>query len=81
MVQTPALAGARQGKPCKQFLLTFSAIYPLSLIVPAALRSLTEGWELPAALVHLVATDLIVGLMVYLVMPRYLRAVAGWLLR
>lgn len=78
---TPALAGGRQAKPCKQFLLTFSAIYPLSLVVPAALRALTEGWGLPAALVQLLATGLIVWLMVYLVMPRCVRAVAGWLLR
>ncbi len=77
----PALAGARQARPYKQFLLTFSAIYPLSIVVPAALRALTEGWGLPAALVQLLATCLIVWLMVYLVMPRYVRAVAGWLLR
>ncbi len=77
----PALAGARQAKPFKQFLLTFSAIYPLSQAVPALLRRLTEGWSLPAGLLQLCASALLVWLMVYVVMPRYVRAVSGWLFR
>ncbi|KQV91127.1 hypothetical protein ASD15_03490 [Massilia sp. Root351] len=78
---TPALAGERQPKPYKQFLLTFSAIYPLSQGVPALLRTLTEGWPLPAGAIPLLSAGLIVWLMVYVIMPRYVRAVSGWLLR
>lgn len=74
----PAL---RQPRPFKQFLLTFSAIYPLSQAVPALLRWLTRDWGLPAALLQLAAAVLLVWLMVYVVMPRYVKAVSGWLSR
>jgi len=76
-----ALAGARQAKPFKQFLLTFSAIYPLSLAVPAILCMLTKGWSLPTGLVQLCASALLVWLMVYVVMPRYVKAASSWLFR
>lgn len=71
----------RQPRPYKQFLLTFSAIYPLSQAVPALLRWLTEGWGLSPVLLQLLASSLLVWLMVYVVMPRYVKAVAGWLSR
>lgn len=77
----PAQAGARQAKPFKQFLLTFSAIYPLSVAVPAILRMLTKGWSLPTGLVQLCASALLVWLMVYVVMPRYVKAASSWLFR
>ncbi|WP_342705535.1 antibiotic biosynthesis monooxygenase [Burkholderia arboris] len=75
----PALTGAPQAKPYKQFLLTYSAIYPLSQVVPAALGSVTTSLALPDFLAHLITTGVMVWLMVYWIMPRYVRAVAGWL--
>lgn len=78
---TPANDGQRQARPYKQFMLTFSAIYPLSQGVPALLSMLTEGWPLPAGVVPLLASGLIVWLMVYVIMPRYVKAVSGWLFR
>ncbi|WP_374581376.1 hypothetical protein [Pseudoduganella sp.] len=71
----------RQPRPFKQFLLTLSAIYPLSQGVPMLLRWLTRDWGLPPALQQLCATVLLVWLMVYVVMPRYVKAVSGWLSR
>ena len=65
----------------KQFLVTLSAIYPLTLIVPWALRPLQEfihflRWPMASALLCAVV---IVFLMVYVIMPRYTRLVARWL--
>lgn len=78
---TQALAGERQPKAYKQFLVTFSAIYPLSQGVPALLRMLTDSWHLPAGAIPLLSSGLIVWLMVYVIMPRYVKAVSGWLFR
>ena len=79
----PQSAAQKQARRYKQFLLTLSVIYPLTLIVPWALRPLTSA--LPAlqhVLVdHLMVAALIVGLMTYVVMPRYTRWMAGWLYR
>ncbi|KAF0101962.1 MAG: hypothetical protein FD187_113 [bacterium] len=69
--------------PWKQFLLTLSAIFPLTVIVPALLAPLLGAWQgLPAMLIcKLLMATCIVGLMVYVIMPRYTRLVATWLYR
>jgi|APIni6443716594_1056825.scaffolds.fasta_scaffold280789_1 hypothetical protein len=69
--------------PWKQFLLTLSAIFPLTVIVPALLGTLLDTWQgLPAMLIgKLLVATCIVGLMVYVIMPRYTRMVATWLYR
>jgi len=69
--------------PWKQFLLTLSAIFPLTVIVPALLAPLLVAWQgLPAMLIgKLLVATCIVGLMVYVIMPRYTRMVATWLYR
>ena len=69
--------------PWKQFLVTLSAIFPLTVIVPALLAPLLGAWqELPAMLFgKLLVATCIVGLMVYVIMPRYTRIVATWLYR
>ena len=69
-------------KRYKQFLLTLSAIFPLTIVVPWLLGPLL-GHSGAIAFVggkFLVATA-IVGLMVYVIMPRYTRLVANWLYR
>lgn len=68
-------------KPYKQFLITSSAIYPLTLIIPEVLSGIfddagIEGWS---ALKGLLGVFIIVGLMVYVIMPRYTRLVSKWL--
>ena len=79
----PESAAQTRARPYKQFLLTLSVIYPLTLFVPWALHPLTSA--LPALrhvlIDHLMVAALIVGLMTYVVMPRYTRLMAGWLYR
>lgn len=67
----------------KQFLLTLSAIFPLTVIVPWVLGPLIGHGEGLAFILFgkaLVAVA-IVSLMVYVIMPRYTRLVASWLYR
>lgn len=73
---------AKPPRRIKQFLLTLSAIFPLTIVVPWALGPVLGGDGLPAFLAGkaLVAT-VIVYLMVYVIMPPYTRRVAKWLYR
>lgn len=78
---TPAGARAQIPRRWKQFLITWSAIYPLVLGVPyivaPALRvSRLSGSHL---LTTLAVTGVVVFLMVYVVMPQYTRLVQRWL--
>ena len=78
---TPPTAKPLHAKPFKQFLITLSAIFPLTVVVPWALRPLFDLAPGPAwLLVHKLAVAcVIVFFMVYVIMPRYTRRVAGWL--
>ena len=72
---------AKPARPWKQFLLTLSAIFPLSLLAPFAADPI---FRLAPALVgwgwrQLVLAALIVAAMVWVVMPRYTRFAAKWL--
>lgn len=75
--------GVRAPNRFKQFLITFSAIYPLTLLVPAGMAPLFEAVPLLGNLFisRFLVAGVIVWLMVYLVMPRYTRALTGWLYR
>ncbi len=78
---TPSGAKAKLPVRWKQYLLTWSAIYPLALAVPLvvapALRLLGVPDSLP--ITTLAVTAVVVFLMVYVVMPRYTRLVQRWL--
>lgn len=65
----------------KQFFVTWSAIYPLGLLVPLAVAPLVHelGIDKARPLVTLITTGVIVLLMVYVVMPRYTKLVQRWL--
>jgi antibiotic biosynthesis monooxygenase (ABM) superfamily enzyme len=68
-------------KPWKQFLLVLSAIYPLSLIVPSLFTPL---FRVMPPLTHplirgLLVAAVVVGLMTFVVMPRYTQLVKRWL--
>lgn len=67
----------------KQFLLTWSAIFPLVSLVPLALHPALRGLGLPAShlLDTLCVTGVVVALMVYVVMPRYTKWMRSWLHR
>ena len=75
--------GARAKVPVrwKQFLITWSAIYPLVLSVPFSLIQLLHRIGVPQNryLITLIASGIIVFLMVYIIMPRYTRLVQRWL--
>jgi antibiotic biosynthesis monooxygenase (ABM) superfamily enzyme len=69
--------------PYKQFLVTWSAIFPLSVLVAWLLSPLFSALPfLSVPLVKPLLTSLcIVGLMTFVIMPRYTRLVARWLYR
>ena len=65
----------------KQFLITWSAIYPLVLFTPLLVIPAMRLLRLPdyRLLNALLVTGTIVWLMVYVVMPRYTKLVRRWL--
>jgi len=67
----------------KQWLVTWSAILPLSIVVPWAVVPVLAylGFARDSFIDKAVVTAAIVFLMVYVVMPRYTRLVAQWLFR
>lgn len=78
---TPAQAKAKVPARWKQYLMTWSAIYPLvlgaSFLAPYALQWLGIPHSLP--MTTLAVTAVVVFMMVYVVMPRYTRLVQRWL--
>lgn len=80
---TPLRAAPLRAKPYKQFVVTLSAIYPLTQLIPWALHPLQERIEVlrEAWLFGLVVAIMLVFVMVYFVMPRYTRLVAKWLFK
>lgn len=73
--------GIKPPKPWKQFLLTLSAVYPLSLIIPRLLRPLISiapplGHELIRGLLM---AAILTALLTFVIMPRYTRLVKRWL--
>jgi antibiotic biosynthesis monooxygenase (ABM) superfamily enzyme len=80
---TPPHPGQQHPPPYKQFLLTLSVIFPLTLLVPWALQPLFQAMPsigLPGVR-HFASAAVIVGLMTYVIMPHYTRLVADWLYR
>lgn len=80
---TPSGAKAKVPVRWKQYLVTWSAIFPLALGVPMAVVPLLHLIGAPASnmLNTLCVTAVVVFLMVYVVMPRYTRLVQRWLFR
>lgn len=78
---TPDGAKAKVPVRWKQYLVTWSAIYPLALGVPALVVPLLRFLHVPGhpLLTTLVVTGILVFLMVYVVMPRYTKLVKRWL--
>ena len=65
----------------KQYLVTWSAIYPLVLVMPFALLPLLRIMNIPQTIYFdtLVITGIVVMLMIYVIMPRYTRLIRSWL--
>ena len=78
-----APGGAKATVPVrwKQYLVTWSAIFPLVLGVPLLVRPLLSYLGAPdnQLLTTLVVTGTVVFLMVYVVMPRYTKLIKRWL--
>ncbi|WP_461103240.1 antibiotic biosynthesis monooxygenase [Spirosoma koreense] len=67
--------------PYKQFLVTLSAIFPLSYFIPQLLDPVVQSLPVLAVplLKSLLTSSIIVALMTFVIMPRYVRLVAKWL--
>lgn len=78
---TPAGARAQVPVRWKQFLITWSAIFPLVFFIPWLVTSLLQAFGIPhnRLVDTFVVTGLVVFLMVYVVMPRYTKLVKRWL--
>ncbi len=77
---TPAGAKAKVPVRWKQYLITWSAIFPLALGVPYLVSPVLAAAGISNVLITTLAvTGLVVYLMVYVVMPRYTRLVQRWL--
>jgi antibiotic biosynthesis monooxygenase (ABM) superfamily enzyme len=78
---TPEGAQARLPKRWKQFLVTWSAIFPLVTLTSAAITKFIGYFSLDDNfyIKTFVITGIVVTLMVYVVMPRYTKLVARWL--
>ncbi|MET3534986.1 antibiotic biosynthesis monooxygenase [Chryseobacterium limigenitum] len=65
----------------KQFLATWSAIYPLSIIIPLILIPLLRFLKIPANHYFdaLINSGIIVFMMVFVVMPNYTKLIKKWL--
>ena len=80
---TPEAVQAKIPTRWKQFLITWSAIYPLAILIPIVWKPFFQATALnqQPLIRSLFVTASIVFLMVYVVMPRYTRAVHKWLFR
>ncbi|MGQ7854095.1 hypothetical protein ACUN24_07580 [Pedobacter sp. WC2501] len=67
----------------KQYLVTWSAIYPLSLIIPVLLLPILRWLGIPVNHYFdaFINSGCIVLLMVYVVMPNYTRLIKKWLFK
>lgn len=76
--ETPA---AKHPRPWKQFLVTWSAIFPLTVIVPLVLSPLFQSVPMLATWLpsKAIVAAAIVFMMVYVIMPRYTKLVSRWL--
>ncbi|MDR7098952.1 antibiotic biosynthesis monooxygenase (ABM) superfamily enzyme [Lysobacter niabensis] len=70
-------------KRYKQWLASFAAIFPLTIVVPASIEwlSAAAGLKLEPLLASTLYTGIISGLMVYILMPMITRSLGRWLVR
>ncbi|MEA2939599.1 MAG: uncharacterized protein QOD09_128 [Bradyrhizobium sp.] len=73
----------RRARPFKQFLVTLSVIYPLTILIPFLLHPLFERIPLLQSLYiqQFLIAAAIVALIIYVIMPRYTPLIAKWLYR
>ncbi len=78
---TPPSTAQALPKAWKQWLVTTSVIWPLTLIVPLMYRPLFQAIPLLGkwGISHGIIASTVVALVVFLIMPRSVRAVSTWL--
>lgn len=78
---TPPSPAQKKPAPWKQWLITTSVIWPLTMLIPPLFKPLFAvvpvlgSWGIS----HGIIAATIVALVVFLIMPRYVRAVSHWL--
>jgi antibiotic biosynthesis monooxygenase (ABM) superfamily enzyme len=80
---TPAGARAKVPIRWKQFLVTWSAIFPLVFLTPFVMTPILAALGVPNTLLvrTLAVTGVVVFLMVYVVMPPYTKLIHHWLFK
>lgn len=80
---TPPTPAQKQAPGWKQWLITTSVIWPLTMLVPPLFNPLFAAVPLLGrwGVSHGIIAATIVALVVFLIMPRYVRAVSSWLFR
>lgn len=78
---TPLEAKQKVPVRYKQYLVTLSAIYPLTLVVPFALSPILETVSIFCSILlsKLLVATVMVWLMTYVIMPPYTRSISKWL--
>jgi antibiotic biosynthesis monooxygenase (ABM) superfamily enzyme len=78
---TPEGAKTKVPTRWKQFLVTWSAIYPLVLGTPLIILTILHQLGMPKDrhIDALLVTGTVVFLMIYVIMPRYTRLIQRWL--
>lgn len=78
---TPFGGEQKSAKPFKQFLVTLSAIFPLTVVVPWLMTPLFTTWPVltHVLIANFLVAFIIVFLMIYVIMPRYTKLIARWL--
>lgn len=77
-----AATGGKSPRVWKQWMATVSVIWPLSLVLPWILRTLVfDPFPLLGVwgIAQLISSMTMVGLLTYVFMPRYTRAIRSWL--
>jgi antibiotic biosynthesis monooxygenase (ABM) superfamily enzyme len=78
---TPAQGKHPQARPWKQWLVTTSVIWPLTVVIPMLFEPLFQAvpWLGAPGLREGLVVAVTVALVVFVIMPRYVRAIASWL--
>jgi hypothetical protein len=78
---TPESAKAKIPVRWKQFVITWSAIFPLSFLMPYTIGIAFNKLHVPEYLNTFLFSGTIVFLMIYVIMPRYTKLVHQWLFK
>jgi hypothetical protein len=78
---TPPSPAQKKPAPWKQWLITTSVIWPLTMLIPPLFQPLFAAVPILGTwgISHGIIAATIVALVVFLIMPRYVHAVSRWL--